>query len=122
MRFGRPIVFDEGNRGTHPNRQLPNKAIMRASVAEDPTTAMHVQNSGKETCSTDRLDNADTHVPNSSSDGDPLLVDVELGDGGRLNIVKDFSCTFDTELVQKRRLRRSVRELLRCRLEDVPGH
>jgi hypothetical protein len=83
---------------------------------------MHVEDGGENTRGASWLHDADAHVSNIGRNGDPLLVHLRHGDWDGLDVVEYLSRAVGAELVQERRFRGSVRDLLRRRLEEVLAH
>ncbi len=118
----RAVVLHEDQRCVHPDRQLAHEPVVRAGVAEDPATAVHVEDHGQRADAADGLDDAHPHVAHLRRNGEPLVVHVRLFDGLRLHVVEQLARALDPELVQQRRLGRRVGEILRGGFENNVAH
>ena len=95
---------------------------MPALPRTQPPPWMYSTVGSSEPVGAERLDDADLHVADRGRHGDPFLVDVELVDRRGLDVVEHLAGTVGAEVVEERRLRRGVGELLGGRLQDVVGH
>lgn len=86
--------------------------LFQAGGPEDLTAAVDIREWPEEDWWSRLVYAADPHVSDCSGNGDPFLVNVEVGDAGGLNVVEDFSGSFGSQFVQERRFRSSVRKLL----------
>ena len=116
-RFGRAVVLDEDDRGAGADGKLADEPVVRVGVAEHPAAAVHVEDRGQRARGIGRPDDADAHVAHLGGDGDPALVDRQLLDRLGLDVVQYLARLVRRELVDERRRRGRVDELLRCRLE-----
>ena len=121
--FRGSVVLDEHHCGVHTHRQLAYQPVMGAGVAEHPPAAVHVQHRRHaQPGGTDRLDDPDLHVTDRCRHRDPLLVDLRFVDRCSLDVVEHLAGTVGAEVVEERRLRRRVGDLLGGRLQDVVVH
>src|SRR5262245_7107470 len=91
-------------------------------IAQNPATTVHVQDCGQEPRGPAWLHDADSNVTHVCGDGDPLLVDQQLLEWRRLDVVESLPRPFGSELIEQRRLCSSIGERLRRWLERWPVH
>jgi hypothetical protein len=82
---------------------------------------VHVDDDRQHAVGAARLDESDARVAHRRRHGDPLLVDREFLDGRGLDVVEDLARCGVVQLVEQRRLRGGVCDLLRGRLKNDPG-
>jgi len=121
-RFGRAFVLDEHDGRVGADGELADQSIVRRRVAEDPSTAVEVENHRQDAARAGGLHDANRHVPDFGADGDPLLHDVLLLDRRGLDVVEDLPRGLDAELVEEGRLGGGVGNLLGFDFEDGSGH
>ena len=122
MSLGGAVVFDEGNRRVHPNGELANESVVSAGISEDPTAAMDIEDRRKWTGGADGLDDAHWYIACACRNRDPLFIGIELWNGGGLNIVQNLPGGRGSEIVEERRLRSRLRDLLGCVLQSGRLH
>jgi hypothetical protein len=103
-RFGRAVVIDEHDRGAGADSELPDESVVRAGVAEDPATAVHVQDHRQRPDGVRGPDDPHAHVANVGGHGRPTVIHGQLVDRGGLQPVERGARLSRAQLVQKRRL------------------
>ena len=119
-RLGRGGVLDEGDRRTGPDRELAHQPVVRPGVAEDPPAAVHVDDDGQDRRRAAGPDDPHPDVTDRRGHGDPLLVDGQLVDGRRLEVVEHLARSLRTQVDQTPWGRPCLGEVLRGRFEDDP--
>src|SRR4051812_43019950 len=126
--LGRAVVLDERERRAGPAGQLAHQPVVRAGVPEHPTAAVHVQDHRERALGAGRAHDAHADVAHVGRDGDPALVDRQLGDRRGLDVVEHLARLIGRQLVQIRRIGGRLDERLRGGLEHdvrqraVDGH
>jgi hypothetical protein len=115
--LGRAVVLHERDRGADPAGQLAHEPVVRAGVPEHPAAAVHVEDHRQGALSAGRTDDAHTHVADVGGDGEPALVDGQLVDRRRLDVVEHLARLLWRQLVQERRIGSRLDERLRRALE-----
>ena len=119
--LGRAVVLDEHERGAGADGQLAHEPVVRPGVAEHPAAAVHVEDhraacpSAPAGRTMRTLDVADV-----GRHGDPALVDGQLVDRRRLDVVEHLARLVGRQLVQERRLGGRLDERLRRRARARP--
>jgi hypothetical protein len=79
--LGGQVVFGEDDGCAGARREFPHEAVVGMGVAEDPAGAVDVEDDRQGASGAGRLDDPrPDRVGRATVDGDPLLVDVRLGD------------------------------------------
>ena len=121
-RLGRPVVLDEHHGSVHSRRDLANKTVVGAGVAEDPASPVDEEHGRERATRTDRLHDANADVADGRRHGEPFLLDVGFVDGCGLHVVEEFASAFDAEIGEERWGRGEVGERLGLRLQSVVEH
>jgi hypothetical protein len=116
--LGRPVVLDEGDRGPGAHGELANKPVVGAGIAQDPAASVNVEDHRQDGRRVGRLHDPHPHIADFGRDRNPLLCDLELIDRRGLDVVEHLARAFRTELVEKRRRRGQVGDLLGFGFED----
>ena len=122
VRLGGAVVLHEHHRGVRPDRELADESVVGARIAEHPAAAVHIEHGRQDLRCAGGLDDADGDVADFGRHGDPRLVGVGLGDRRGLDVIEDLAGAVRPELVEERRLRRGVGDLLGRRLQGVVAH
>jgi hypothetical protein len=118
VRLGRVRVLHERERRTRADGELAHQPVVGARVAEDPASAVHVDDDRQHARRPPRLDEAHPHLPDGGGNRDPLLVDRGLADRSGLGVFEDLPGIGRRHLIQERWLGERVSNLLCWRLED----
>jgi hypothetical protein len=120
-RLGRAVVLDERESGAGPAGQLAHEPVVGGRVPEHPAAAVHVQDHGQRALGAGRANDAHLDVADVGGDGDPALVDGQLVDRRRLDVVEDLARLVGRQLVEEGRVGSRLDERLRRGLEHDSG-
>jgi hypothetical protein len=110
-----------------PDGQLADQSIVCVGVTEHPAGSVDVEDHGQGAVGVERADDASRNrAGRTALDGDPLLVDVRLGDFAALDVVDGLAALGGGQLEQVRRVGGGFDERLSGGLEGelvrVRGH
>jgi hypothetical protein len=113
----RTVVLDEHDGGAGADGQFADEPVVGFGVAQHPAAAVHVEDHRQRPRGLRWSDDPHADVADLGGDGDPAVVGRELVDRRGLDVVQHLAGLGGGELVEERRLRGRLDELLGGRLE-----